>query len=191
MVKVKGREIFLKYNKIISFFFFFFKVIPNNMFGWVLFLIDGSESKVALILRYFYIKKNCLSCGNNIYIGKYVTLKNIDMLHLGSNISIHAYCYLDGAGGVEIGDDVSIANHTSLISFEHTWDEEDIPIKYNPVRKSKICIGNDVWIGNGCRILSGVTIGRRSIVAAGAVVNRDVISKTIVGGVPAKVIKEI
>ena len=50
---------------------------------------------------------------------------------------------------------------------------------------------DDVWVGCGCRILSGVTIGSRSIVAAGAVVNKNIPSRVMVGGVPAKVLKEI
>ena len=55
----------------------------------------------------------------------------------------------------------------------------------------KVVIGNNVWIGSGAHILSGVTIGDNSIIAAGALVNKDVPSNVIVGGMPAKVIKEI
>lgn len=66
-----------------------------------------------------------------------------------------------------------------------------VPIKYNKLKYRKVEISDDVWIGCGCRVLSGVVIGKRSIVAAGSVVNKIVNSNIIVGGVPAKEIKEI
>ena len=107
-------------------------------------------------------------------------------------------CYIDGCGGIEIGDNVSIAHSTSIVSFNHTYEKVDIPIKYNPISCGYIYIYNDfcsvyndVWIGCGVRILSGVTIGNRSIVAAGSVVTANVTPYTLVGGIPAKFIKQI
>ncbi|TDL33159.1 acyltransferase [Jeotgalibacillus sp. S-D1] len=153
--------------------------------------VINSESKLSLFVRYLYVRKYSASCGDNIYIGQGVIIKNIQYLELGSNISIHAYSYLDAAGRINIYNNVSIAHHSSLISFDHTWENSEIPIKYNKVVKGKILINEDVWIGCGCRILSNVTIGSRSVIAAGAVVKNDVVSKTLVGGVPAKEIKKI
>lgn len=72
---------------------------------------------------------------------------------LEDNISIHAYVYIEASGGIEIRNDISIANHTTIVSL-------NIP-------GMKKIIKNDVWIGSGCRILSGVTINSRSIVVAG------------------------
>lgn len=67
----------------------------------------------------------------------------------------------------------------------------DIPIKYNKVEKGPIVVKDDCWIGCGCRILQGVTIGTRSIIAAGAVVTKDVEPFHLYGGVPAKIIKTL
>ena len=100
-------------------------------------------------------------------------------------------CYLDGCGGISIGDNVSIAHNTSLISFNHTHKQKNIPIKYNPIECGHIYIERDVWIGCGTRILSGVSIGTRAIVAAGSVVNKNVEEFSIYGGVPSKLIKYI
>lgn len=116
---------------------------------------------------------------------------NIGKLTLGNNVSIHPLCYIDAAGEIFIGDNVSIAHCSTIISTNHTWKDVDIPIKYNPEKFGKVIINEDVWVGCGCRILSGVTVKKRSVIAAGSVVNKDVESNTIVGGVPAKVIKEI
>ena len=77
------------------------------------------------------------------------------------------------------------------MSTNHTWLLTDVPIKYNPVSLEKVTISDGVWIGCGARILAGVTIGNRAVVAAGAVVNKNVDNCEIVGGVPAKHIKFI
>lgn len=188
---MSGREQFARYKRVINLGSIFFKLIPNFVLIRFLAFFDSLETKEAILLRYLYLKKNAAECGDNIFIGKYVTLKNVESLELGSNISIQAYCYLDAFGGIKIENEVSIANHTSLISFDHTWDDKEMPIKYNPIKKKRIHIERDVWIGNGCRILSGVIIRSRSIIAAGAIVNKEVSANTLVGGVPAKKIKEI
>ncbi|MGX7595068.1 acyltransferase [Planococcus plakortidis] len=188
---MSGRNIFEKYKKIILLLIFISKFIPKIIFDLVWNLTSIFENKFVILIRYLYLKKYAGECGDNIYIGKYVILKNIQDLQLGSNISIHAFCYLDSFGCIKIGDNVSIANHTSIISFNHTFEDKSLPIKYNLVEKGKINIEQDVWIGSGVRILPDVTIKSRSIVAAGAVVVKDVLVGMIVGGVPAKTIKEI
>lgn len=126
-----------------------------------------------------------------MFIGQNVEIRCWQMLSLGNNVSIHRGCYLDASGGIEVGDDVSIAHQTSILSANHTWDDPMIPIKENPVKLESVIIQNDVWIGCGCRIMSGVTVFSRSVVAAGSVVTKDVPSHTLVGGVPAKQIKVI
>ena len=90
-----------------------------------------------------------------------------------------------------LGNDISIAHNTSILSSNHTWNDTNIAIKYNKEIFSKVTIKNDVWIGCGVRILAGVTINTRSIVAAGAVVNKTFDEKSLIGGVPAKLIKNI
>jgi acetyltransferase-like isoleucine patch superfamily enzyme len=116
---------------------------------------------------------------------------NIFLISIGNNVSIHPMCYIDGAGEIEIGNDVSIAYASSILTTNHTWNDSCIPIKYNKETFSKVKIDNDVWIGCGCRILAGVTLHRRSVIAAGAVVTVDVEPNSIYGGIPAKLIKKI
>jgi acetyltransferase-like isoleucine patch superfamily enzyme len=98
---------------------------------------------------------------------------------------------LDAKGGLYIGDNVSIAHNCSLISFNHTYSDPNTQIKYNVLVDGEIRIESDVWIGCGVRILAGVTINKRSIVAAGAVVNKTIPSHTISAGIPAIPIKNI
>jgi len=131
------------------------------------------------------------SYSRNVYFGSRVVFKNIQNSHIGENVSIHDFCYVDALGGIDIGDNVSIAHSSSIITFNHTWDDLSLPIKYNPVEFGKVIIKNDVWIGCGVRIMPGVVIGERSVIAAGAVVVKDVPPRSVVAGVPAKLIKNI
>lgn len=188
---MRGRDYFTKYNYLFRVLQIMSLLIPKFIFKLLWSISTVSESKGALLIRYLYVKKYTAKCGNNIYIGSFVTLKNEKELNLGSNISIHAYTYIDSFGGIIIKDNTSIANHCSLIAFNHTYNDYDTPIKYNAVESESICIENDVWIGNGVRILAGTKIGSRTIVAAGAVVNSNFEGKSILGGIPAKIIKEI
>jgi acetyltransferase-like isoleucine patch superfamily enzyme len=187
-----GRNVFLKFHKIIKVFEKLTLIFPKLLLDFLWTICDSSEGKFSLFIRYLYIKKYSKECGDNIYVGKGVVIKNIQNLTLRKNVSIHANCYLDASGGIELGENVSIAHHSSLISFDHTWDHVEVPIKYNPIKKDKIQIDSDVWIGAGVRILKGVTIQNKVVVAAGAVLPSDIyISNSIFGGVPAKKIGSI
>ena len=154
-------------------------------------LARNTGGGISMGVRYICIRRLAASCGSNVAIFPHVTLKRIEHLHIGSNVSIHTMCYVDAMGGIEIGDNVSIAHQSSLVSFDHTYSDMSTPIKYNRVEKGKIVIEGDVWIGCGCRILQGVTIRSRSIIAAGAVVTKDVDAHSLYGGVPAKKLKNI
>lgn len=107
---------------------------------------------------------------------------------LGSFNSVNPYCVLYGHGGLVTGTYVRIATHTVVIPANHVFSDPDRPIARQGLSRDGIRIGDDVWIGAGCRVLDGVNIGSGAVLAAGAVVNRDVPALAIVGGVPARVI---
>lgn len=111
-------------------------------------------------------------------------------IRIGDNCSINPYTVLYGHGeGLLIGNNVLIAGHCLIIPANHVFTRTDIPINRQGTSSKGIIIEDDVWIAAGCRILDGVTIGKGSIVAAGSVVNRSVEPYSIVGGVPARLIK--
>lgn len=109
---------------------------------------------------------------------------------IGNRCSVNPYCVLYGTGHLAIGNFVRIAAHTVIVAAMHRFDRRDVPIWEQGSEAKGITIEDDVWIGTGARILDGVRVGTGAIVAAGAVVVRDVPPFTIVGGVPAKVIRE-
>jgi len=146
---------------------------------------------LAKSLRYSILNVYASKIGKNVSIGSNTMIKNWKNFECGSNVSIHEFCHIDSIGGIKIGNNVSIAHHCSLVSFEHSWSDIDNPIKYNNLIFKKIQIEDDIWIGCRAVILGGSTIDKRSIIAAGAVVKKRVFSNSIVGGVPAKLIKKI
>ncbi len=106
---------------------------------------------------------------------------------IGKNVFINFDCVFLDMGGITIEDDVLIAPKVSLLSEGHgILPEERHALIPKPIRIKK-----NAWIGAGATILQGVTIGENAVVAAGAVVSKDVPDNTVVGGIPAKIIKKI
>ncbi len=112
-------------------------------------------------------------CGKNITIGK--------------RVFINSGCRFQDQGGIRIGDDSLIGHNAVLATLNHGI----APDQRGNTYPAPIVIGKNVWLGANVTVTSGVTIGDNAIVAAGAVVTRDVPPNVIVGGVPAKVIKQI
>lgn len=112
-------------------------------------------------------------CGKNIEIGK--------------NVFINSGCHFQDQGGIIIGDGSFIGHNVTLATLNHGILPEDRGSLY----PKPIIIGKNVWIGANVTIVAGVTIGDNSIIGAGAVVTKDVESNIIVGGVPARKIKDI
>lgn len=108
-------------------------------------------------------------------------------IKLGKNVFINHACSFLDIGGITIEDDVQIGPRVNLTSENHPLD----PADRKTVLLQPILIKRNAWIGAGATILPGVTIGENSIVAAGAVVSRDVPPNTVVAGVPAKVVKAL
>jgi len=188
---MNGRDSFSKHRFVIITISKLFKYLPKFVNFSILSLISPRDGKVFSLLRYIILKNQCSSLGDNVYIGSNVKLINVEKLKVGSNVSIHTGCYIDALGEIEIENNVSIAHSTSILSFDHTWSNPDLPIKYNELSLGKVVVESDVWIGCGVRILAGIIISQRSIIAAGSVVTKDVPSGVLVGGIPAKVIKRL
>ena len=108
-------------------------------------------------------------------------------IKIGKNVFINHDCTFLDLGGITIEDDVLIGPKVSLITENHPLE----PANRKKLKVKPIIIKQNAWIGAGAIILPGVTVGKNAVVAAGAVVSKDVPANTVVGGVPAKIIKEI
>ncbi|MFZ4394473.1 MAG: acyltransferase [Kiritimatiellia bacterium] len=109
--------------------------------------------------------------------------RNPQPMVIGEHTIVNRRCTLDGRGGLRLGNNVSLSPEVALITSTHLTNDPFFGLQDAPV-----VIDDYVWIGSRATILPGVTIGRGAVVAAGAVVTRDVAPYTVVGGVPARVI---
>lgn len=106
---------------------------------------------------------------------------------IGKNVFINSGCHFQDQGGIEIGEGTLIGHNVVLATINHALaPDENRKNYYKPIK-----IGAHVWIGAQATILQGVTIGEWAVVAAGAVVTQDVPAMTVVGGVPAQIIKKL
>ena len=109
---------------------------------------------------------------------------------MGYGSSIAQNCSISGENsGIFIGENVMIAPNVSIVAFNHGYSSLDIPMVEQVCLEAAIVIEDDVWIASNCTIGKGVRIRKGSIVAANSFVNKDVPAFSIVGGVPAKIIR--
>lgn len=186
-----GRNLFAKGKALIGIVISAIQILPPPILERLLSLFRGTKGKVGIGIRYILLKSIAKNIGDNVSIRENVVLISPASLQIGSNVSIHSNCYIDASGGITIGNDVSIATASILISETHTWENPDIPIKYNPMHPTPIIIENDVWLGCNVKVIGPTHIRDRTIIAAGAVVKGDFEGYNIVGGVPARTIKNI
>ena len=164
--------------------------IPNISLGkWV--KLDDYVQLTAL-------GKGKILLGDNVGIGAFSRLiistsfNNIGShIHIGNNVGIGEFAYLGGGGGLEIGDDCIIGQYLSCHPENHHFEEVGQLIRMQGVSRKGIRIGKNCWIGAKVTVLDGVSIGDNCVLAAGAVVTKDMPSNAVIGGVPAKVIKMI
>jgi acetyltransferase-like isoleucine patch superfamily enzyme len=113
------------------------------------------------------------------------------MIRIGRDSLVGEYSVIRGQGGVSIGDRVYTSPFTQIIAVNHVFDDPNKPFIDQGITAQGITIEDDVWLGSGAIITDGVRVGKGAVVAAGAVVTQDVSPHTVVGGVPARVIKKI
>jgi acetyltransferase-like isoleucine patch superfamily enzyme len=133
-----------------------------------------------------------IEIGDNVYIGHNTMLKGYykNTMKIGDGSWIGQQCFFHSAGGLTIGSNVGIGPAVKIITSHHEAEDKGKPILNTPIIFSPVVIENGVDIGTGAVILPGVTVGEGAQVGAGAVVCNDVEPYTIVGGVPAKLIKK-
>lgn len=146
----------------------------NAIFGQGVYIADKAEVHTDRLLM-----------GAQSWIAGYAIVRGD--IELGENVSINPYACLSGK--VKIGNGVRIASHVSIVGFNHGFDDIETPIYRQPLTSLGIEIGDDVWIGANAVVLDGVKIGRGAIIAAGAVIAKDVPAMAIAGGVPARVLR--
>lgn len=131
--------------------------------------------------------------GKNTKVHPTVILRQAERIFIGANCLLNHNNVLQGGkktGKIVIGNHVHCGANVMMFAFNHGIDKIDIPTINQNYYDGDIIIEDDVWIGAGAVILPGITIGKGVVIASNSVVNKDVAPYTIVGGIPAKHIKD-
>ncbi|WP_396194520.1 acyltransferase [Flavobacterium sp.] len=136
--------------------------------------------------------------GDCVKIGAYSTLTSTSHfskygkgLKIGNNSAVGQFTEFGAAGGIEIGNDVIMGSYVSFHSENHNFSDTEILIREQGVTSKGIKLGNNIWVGAKVTFLDGCVVGNNSVVAAGAVVNGIFPDNVVIGGVPAKIIKNL
>ncbi len=152
-------------------------------------ILRGFPGLEGMWLRWLFAKLTFKRMGRFSLIYREVILTHTYALECGDNVSMYYGSVIDARGGLTIGNNSMIGPKCMVMTFDHDHTRPGEPMNHlSPIYKP-VVIGSNVWIGGNCSILGGVTIGDNAIVAAGAVVTKDVEPGTVVGGVPAKLIR--
>lgn len=168
-------------RKIKTFFKF---ILPFRLYLYNVFFTKIPFTNIRLIFTRFYIElgeQSNVLANVRFLFSDFKKKKNIK---IGKNSIVNPDCILDGRQGtIEIRNNVDIGRGTWIFTLEH-----DPHSDYHSTKSGNVLIEDHVWIASRVIILPGVTIGKGSVVACGAVVTKDVPPMSIVGGVPAKVL---
>ena len=186
---------------------------------WLKLFLKRSTGLIFLGMRCKIIHRNKISVGKSLTIGDNVEINalsksgvtigdNVSILKnsiiectgvirnlgegliIGSRVGIAQNCFIQVRGRVVIGNDVIFGPNVSIFSENHVFDDPGVPVSRQGETRKGVTIEDGAWIGTRAVILDGVTIGKNSIVAAGSLVKQDVPADAVVGGVPAKVLRQ-
>ncbi len=165
------------------------KIISRLLYDYIFRFMPRSNDfagKLWKKLRALSTKGFIRYCGKNVNIQRKAIISSKLSIGDNSGIGINSFC----CGDITIGNDVMMGPECVIKTRNHEFSRTDIPMRiqgYKP--EEPVTIGNDVWIGRRVMIMPGVHIGNGCIIAAGAVVTKDIPDYAIAGGVPAKIIK--
>jgi len=170
-------------------------IVALLRFGYVKLFSRGLRlEKISYIGRNVkVITKNNgrIICEGKIRLDSYAELESLGEITLGNHFVLNSYSRVVAYEKICIGENVVIARFVSILDHDHAFNKEKGTFEFKGYNTAPIRIGNNVWVGDKVSILKGVTIGDNVIIGANAVVSTDIPSNVIVGGIPAKVLKEI
>ncbi|WP_053989922.1 DapH/DapD/GlmU-related protein [Mangrovimonas sp. TPBH4] len=159
-------------------YYFFIQYLPNSRFFGI-----------GNLVRVWYLSKilKILKPSDKTFIENKVYIGNGKKVSIGKDVQINENVFIQGA---IIGNYVMIAPNVSLLANMHNHDRTDIPMaKQGKKVDNPVIIEDDVWLGRNVIVMPGIKIEKGSIIAAGAVVTKNVPAYTVYGGIPAKFIK--
>ena len=192
----------------------YIRAIIREFKDWLEFIIGNIPGKTGFLFRDIYYKKRLhksfknnrfesglriefprnIELGSGSYFGFNCKLyaSELSSIKIGFNASFNSNVMINarGKGKISIGNNVLIGPNVVIRSSNHSFKSTNKPIIEQGMKDGQIIVHDDVWIGSNVVILPNCEIGKGSIIAAGAVVTSNIDSYTVVGGVPAKLIKK-
>jgi len=160
-----------------SYFELFINLFPDLFMG----------NRIRRLFYGFYFKE----VGKDLIVNVNCHFEVPENIIIGNNCSFNRNCWISGGGDLTIGNDVIMGPYVIIHTANHNYNDPNEKIRNQGHIFKKVVIMDNVWVGAGAIILPGVTIQSNAIVAAGAIVTQDVKANTIVGGSPAKFIKNL
>ena len=158
----------------------------------------GNNVNVSDNVKFSGLGKGNLKIGDNVSIGSFSQLiistsfNNIGAyIIVGNNVGMGEFAYIGGGGGSTIGDNTIIGQYFSMHPENHNFSNSDLLIREQGVTRKGIQVGVNCWIGSKVSILDGVNVGDNCVIAAGSVVTKSFPENSLIGGVPAKLLKSI
>lgn len=149
----------------------------------------GKNARIQKNTRIDILPNNPFRLGANSTIEDFCTINNgMGEINVGNNTRIGIGSVL--IGPVKIGNHVRLAQNVVITALNHNYTDVSKPISEQGVNTQQISVGDETWIGANAVILPGVTVGKHCIIAAGAVVTKDISSFSVAAGNPAKIIKK-
>ncbi len=144
------------------------------------------------------VRISCRGQNGKVFLGEKVCLdRGVDVkvhhegqIVIGDRTYVGPYTCISGFGKIEIGNDCLIASHSAIYAHNHNFSDPNKKIAEQGFSVKGIAIEDDCWLGNGVKVMDGVTIGKGSVIGAGAVVTKDIAPYSVAVGVPAKVISK-
>lgn len=158
----------------------------------------GTNCTLEEYVKIDAFSSNKIYFGNNVKIGAYSIVSSTSHfshfgvgLKMGNDSAVGEFSYFGSAGGICIGENVIMGQYISFHSENHSFADKSKTIREQETTSQGIVIGNNVWVGAKVSFLDGSQIGNNCVVAAGAVVKDKFSDNCLIGGVPAKLIKEL
>ena len=176
-LKIKGRTVTIQLLA---------EQIINELWCWWEFLFRPWPGRIGRGIRFLAYRLFFPHATGLFLIPEYVHIWRPWRLTCGKNVRFGRFSQINCEGNISIGDNVMMGPFVVIVTTKHIFKDSNILIRNQGLDTQPIVIENDIWIGAHSTILPGVTIGEGSIIAAGSVVTKDVPSKTVVAGIPAR-----
>lgn len=158
--------------------------------------LDGGLVRLEEYCRVDCTSREGIHLGRNFKLGAFSrmmasgTLADLGKgIRIGHNVGIGEFAYIGGAGGVQIGDDTIVGQYFSVHPENHVFSDPSRPVREQGVKRQGISVGSGCWIGAKVTLIDGVRIGGNSVIAAGSVVTKCFPANSVIGGVPARLLR--